>query len=298
MQEAYRLNGPVVIGGVGGSGTRVVAQILSALGFYMGSDLNRAKDNLWFTLLFKRPKWYQKAGKKEIFTGFGLLSKVMLRKGQPSLSELKFVLCATVAMGITGHNHLGSGRGLWPLKRTWRMFRTNQKEHPKYTGWGWKEPNSYVYIDYMAAYFDNLQYIHMIRNGLDMAFSRNQQQLLNWGWLYGVEMPKTRSDVPRASLKYWVKANQRVFDIGQQLGDKKFLVVHFEKLCLSPISEVERITAFLNITPDVEDSNAAISIPKVVESIGRHKAHDLSQFDTQDLEALQRFGVLETKNRS
>jgi hypothetical protein len=45
---------PVIIGGVGGSGTRLIAQMLKELGFYLGSDLNSANDNLWFTLLFKR----------------------------------------------------------------------------------------------------------------------------------------------------------------------------------------------------------------------------------------------------
>ncbi len=45
---------PVAIGGVGGSGTRVVAQLLMKLGFYIGSDLNKANDNLWFVLLFNR----------------------------------------------------------------------------------------------------------------------------------------------------------------------------------------------------------------------------------------------------
>ena len=48
--------GPCAIGGLGGSGTRVVAQILRDVGIFMGTDLNGANDNLWFTLLFKRPK--------------------------------------------------------------------------------------------------------------------------------------------------------------------------------------------------------------------------------------------------
>ena len=46
--------GPVVIGGVGGSGTRLIAQCLKETGFHIGTDLNVANDNLWFTLLFKR----------------------------------------------------------------------------------------------------------------------------------------------------------------------------------------------------------------------------------------------------
>jgi len=43
----------IVVGGLGGSGTRLIAEILSALGYDMGLDLNEASDNLAFTLLFK-----------------------------------------------------------------------------------------------------------------------------------------------------------------------------------------------------------------------------------------------------
>src|SRR3990167_6840991 len=46
---------PLAIGGVGGSGTRVVAAAAIALGFDLGSDLNPPLDNLAFTLLFKDP---------------------------------------------------------------------------------------------------------------------------------------------------------------------------------------------------------------------------------------------------
>ncbi len=46
---------PVVVGGIGGSGTRVIAQLLQSLDFDMGSDLNESLDDLGFTALFKRP---------------------------------------------------------------------------------------------------------------------------------------------------------------------------------------------------------------------------------------------------
>src|SRR5690625_2359751 len=45
---------PVAIGALGGSGTRMIAQFLCDAGYYLGDDLNRANDNLWFTLLFRR----------------------------------------------------------------------------------------------------------------------------------------------------------------------------------------------------------------------------------------------------
>ena len=45
---------PLVIGGLGGSGTRVIAQLVNDLGFYLGSHLNEPLDNLWFTFFLRR----------------------------------------------------------------------------------------------------------------------------------------------------------------------------------------------------------------------------------------------------
>src|SRR4051794_10431621 len=52
--------GPIVVGGVSGSGTRVVASILREAGAYIGPDLNDDLDNRWFSLVFRRPEWYQR----------------------------------------------------------------------------------------------------------------------------------------------------------------------------------------------------------------------------------------------
>ena len=46
---------PVVVGGIGGSGTRVIAEMLVELGCHIGDDLNKSLDNLWFVLLFNYP---------------------------------------------------------------------------------------------------------------------------------------------------------------------------------------------------------------------------------------------------
>jgi hypothetical protein len=51
--------GPVAVGGVGGSGTRVIASLVSSLGYQIGNNLNRAQDDLTFTVLFKRPEDYR-----------------------------------------------------------------------------------------------------------------------------------------------------------------------------------------------------------------------------------------------
>ena len=292
MQKNGELSSPVIIGGVGGSGTRVVAEIISHLGFYIGDDLNPAKDNLWFLLLFKRPRWFRRArhDKNKIFTGLSLLSKAMLHQNGPEWPELRFLIRAVLEISIFGHNYKGDGRGFWPFLRAWNMLVKHPKMTLNQSQWGWKEPNSHIYLEYLAAYFSNIKYIHTIRHGLDMAFSENQQQLYNWGPILGLELPKSRSDKPAASLKYWIKSNRRVVEIGEKLGAQKFLVVNFDRLCLSPRSEIQKIVSFLNIEPGAENLATLCCIPQRPKSLGRYRTHNISQFDPADLNELNDLG--------
>jgi len=292
-EQAKCSKDPVIIGGVGGSGTRVIAEMLSALGFYLGSDLNNASDNLWFTLLFKRPKWYQKnsADPQQIQIQLSILRKAMLHTGQLSLREKVSVLNAAASMAPQGHSIEGHGRGRWPFQRAWRLIKAAQEEsQPDSIGWGWKEPNTHVYIDHLAANFKDMKYILTIRHGLDMAFSNNQTQLFNWGPIYGVELPMHKLGVPKASLKYWVKANQRALEAGKRLGPKKFLLVNFDQLCAFPEPEIQKIISFLNIQPGTADLEKILSIPKIPSTLGRYREHDLSLFDNDDLDALNMLG--------
>jgi hypothetical protein len=292
MQEDYKQNGPVVIGGIGGSGTRVVAEIVSEFGFYLGTDLNESLDNLWYTLLFKRPKWYytNHTSEKEIYTGLGLLTKVMLKEGYFSLPEWRFLIHAVVQMSREGHNHLGSGRGRWPFIRMWRMLVASQQEQSRYVGWGWKEPNAHLLIRSLAGYFKQSKYIHTMRHGLDMAFSKNQQQLFNWGHLYGVDRPKSASEIPVASYRYWVRANQRALEAGAELGREQFLLLNFDRLCRSPESEIQAIVSFLGVNPTQEAREKVSRILRQPPTMGRYRDHDLSQFGSDELSALQTFG--------
>jgi hypothetical protein len=277
---------------VGGSGTRVVAEILSTLGFYIGSDLNEASDNLLFTLLFKRPKWLlaHHKNRAEIETGIHLFHKIMTGGDSLSGEELRFLARACGSMALHGNNVGGTGRGPWVLRRIWNLLAKDEGYTDRHIGWGWKEPNTHLFIQNLANTFEDFKYIHTIRNGLDMAFSKNQQQLYNWGPLHDVPRPTKAEDEPAASFKYWVRANENVARIGEQLGDDKFLLVNFDELCLTPKPWVDRIISFLGIKPDEARYNEALKLPKPPKSMGRYKAHDLNQFDPADLLALEGLG--------
>ncbi len=284
--------GPIIIGGLGGSGTRIVAEILKKFGYYMGNDLNIANDNLLYTLLLKRPRWFYKnfENKTRIKTGIKLFHKLMVG-GKTTIPENYFLLNAVITTAVFGRNLTGGGQGLsWPIERIHRLFQKNNQMNTQHVGWGWKEPNSYMLIDEFAEYFPNYRYIHTIRHGLDMAFSANQQQLYNWGPFFDVDIPESRLDEARSSYKFWINVNQKILNFSERVGDDRVLFVIFDDLCLSPQDTIQKIMAFLDVEVDKEIFQEALEVPKPPGSMGRYKKEDFGLFDQADLEYLKHFG--------
>lgn len=295
MNNKSNWSGPIAIGGVGGSGTRVIAEILTQLGFYLGKDLNTAYDNLWFTLLFKRPCWFLKnsTGKEsQIFKGLNIFEKAMTASLKPRYEELSFIIIAAVEMMFKGHDYLGSGRGLWPINRVITMLRSKKADFSRYIGWGWKEPNTHIYLECLHKYFQNLKYIHLIRHGIDMAYSSNQSQLYNWGMMFGIKVNDSSIPLPRLSLKYWNEANRRAITLGQELLRERFLVINFDKLCMNPRREIELLIDFLGLDTKCVNINELERLPKLLKSMGRYKNYDLSIFDKDEIEAVRELGFV------
>ena len=286
--------GPIAIGGGGGSGTRVVAEILKQVGFYIGSDLNSANDNLWFTLLFKRPKWFVKNSntESEIFKGLRIFEKAMTASHSFRLDEYFFIMKAALKMSFKGHDHLNSGSGMWPIKRILTILNFRKIDVSGYIGWGWKEPNTYIYIKYLHKYFDNLKYIHVIRHGLDMAYSSNQAQLYNWGDILGIKSPDSSIPLPKASLQYWIESNKRTITFCRKFFKGRFLLLNFDQLCLNPEREISLLMAFLGLDIKHVDMDKLKSLPKIPKSTGRYKKHDLTCFNKDEIDAVRSLGFI------
>ena len=76
-------NQPIAIGGLGGSGTRLFAQIMYIFNVYMGSNINDTDDNLYITFLFKR---------KEILDISKNDFNILFRNKSSSLCKLKVLI--------------------------------------------------------------------------------------------------------------------------------------------------------------------------------------------------------------
>jgi sulfotransferase family protein len=291
---------PVAIGGVGGSGTRLIAEILRHLGYYMGGDLNRAADNLWFTLLFKRMELWPPNHESHSFDrAVEVFRAVMVDRAPLTCSQAVWVqglasegrlqhdakwLRARVdsllrAAGVPGTQRW---RGRF-RERAGRLFR---KKSPR-PWWGWKEPNTHVFLDRLGAAFPEMKYVHVMRNGLDMAHSSNQNQLRLWGPAFLGSNEYTVH--PRWSLKYWCAVHRRVIALGQSMPGR-FLLLNYDDYCLAPSRGLELVLAFLGRTIDARSLRRLERLVRPPNSVGRFKEFGVDIFDPEDVAYVKSLG--------
>lgn len=266
------MNAPhVAVGGVGGSGTRVVAQLLRDLGVYIGSDLNESEDNLWFTLLFKRPAILE-ADDAE----FGMLVNAFVNAMSARLPVPDAQAAAIRALAHDGRVQHGPA---WLTKRADTLLDPSRPGSED-SIWGWKEPNTHLVIERLLTCFPDLRYVHVMRNGLDMAFSGNQNQLEMWGPHFLAEADADQS--PRASLKYWCVVHRRILDVVEQFAPRA-LLLNFDEMCDDPVAGVRELVAFCGFDatePRIADLARRVKKPA---SVGRFRSESTSAFDAADL---------------
>jgi len=288
--------GPVAIGGVGGSGTRVIAAIVESLGFDPGANLNRPRDDLTFTVLFKRPDAYP--GVRGLIPADHPAAVAATRVfasvrsgGRRPVAEVVPMVRASVTLPS---NSRGTGltMSVADLNRRLRRLRrlpTVFRRRPADAGpWMWKEPNTLFFLPTLFGQIAGLRYVHVVRNGLSMATSSNNFQLTNWSYLFDIA-PGGRDDVRQ--LVYWARANLAVTDF---LDDRpEALVVSHEQTVTDPDAVAEEISSFLG-APVTDRTRRVIEGVRAPSDFGRTfdvPGDVLSPDEVADVRrALDRFG--------
>lgn len=270
----------IAIGGLGGSGTRAVAKVFTQAGVYMGDDLNGVNDNLLFTRLFKNPKWYRSASEKEVRKRFDIFERYM-SQGAITLSDFVEIYRSATS------NEIFRSKIECYIELSGKIF----KKRKRIEEWGWKEPNTQIYINELMEHFKDLKYIHVVRHGLDMAYSKNKQQLKNWGWKFNIHLSGGENERELAidQLNYWIRSNQFVKDTCSK-HPERCLIVYHEEFCNDPLTQIDRMLDFTGIITDIETRENLYRIPKNTGSNERFKDHDISIFSAEQIEQVIALG--------
>lgn len=270
---------PIVIGGIGGSGTRLVTQIVQQGGVFFGGDLNEELDNLWFSLLFVRRSIISRSN--DDLERLAWLFVNAMRERHPVPEELIELL------DEAAQSDRGPALRKSVLDSARASFDDPGLSPSTHTLWGWKQPNSHVLVPMLSQYIPGMKYIYVVRNGLDMAFGYNQNQLKYfWGDLL---LESGVDSSPRNALRYWVASYKRNCAYRDFLGDRLY-ILNFDLLCNSPDEQIQHLYRFLNLDAAQIDLDSVVQSIVVPGSTGRHKHHDCGQLRTEDVEFVKSLG--------
>ena len=276
---------PVAIGGIGGSGTRLIAELLLRLGFYMGSDLNESRDNLWFTLLFKRTELItadspRGASSADFAECLDVFLRAMAGRIGPTVAQRRRVMALA-------REDRPQHPATWLADRAASLLSALGTGRPAPQAWGWKEPNTHLLLDRLQSALPTMRYIHVMRNGLDMAHSENQNQPRLWGKFF---VPATAWEPgPRYALRFWRVMQERALCLGSAMGDR-FLAINYDDFCRDGRASLPRLLAFLCVEPSPTERGALQALVRPPASIGRFKAHGLGVFDPADVAYVRSLG--------
>jgi hypothetical protein len=153
--------------------------------------------------------------------------------------------------------------------------------------WGWKEPRSIYLLEFFTAHLRAFRFLHVVRDGRDMALAVNQRQLEKHGEAAGIP-----TDLPAAvrSISLWSGINLAAASFGEtRLGDR-YRRIRFEDLCSNPVDAAAEIIGFVGL-----DGDAATALDEVVppSSLGRWRTEDpetIAELERVASEALVELG--------
>jgi hypothetical protein len=225
----------------------------------MGADLNATLDNLWFTLLMKRPalRTRCRADKDEAIVdsheALSVFEMAMTEgiRGNPSAQEKH-----TVENAFREHE-----RGEVTFSEVLSIFGSERPEG--YGFWGFKEPCAAMWIRELAQFFPGLGYIHVIRDQRDMAMSHTmRREMRHWGSQYGISGSETTAGL----MRFWEEVNSEAANGAVHLGDR-FLLIQFEDLCSNPDPYISKIASMAGVEATKQmlfDSSCFVMQPSTI----------------------------------
>ncbi len=155
--------------------------------------------------------------------------------------------------------------------------------------WGWKEPRSIFLVPFLARALPGLRLLHLVRDGRDLAFSKNQNQPRKHADTFlGSESEKP--DAPTRSIELWNAVNLKAAEAAETELGERYLRIRFEDLCAEPEPVIAGVLRFLELEGDPEELADEVQPPP---TLGRWREADPAL--VQELEqiaapALERFG--------
>jgi len=210
------------------------------------------------------------------------------KSGSGDTSDTKF----TKAIISSACDVMGSGNKLEGIdvfkKAVWKYFLL----HDGAEKWGWKFPETFLIPEIVHATFPNAKYIHILRDGRDLAFKSHltDNPLKKLGKLILKKLDTFDKPAHIQAASSWAYQVNNFLSFSDSLPSNQIMHFKFEALCTDPIKISTQIADFLEL-PMTDD---CLNFIKKIDAskIGQYKENDptklaeVSQYLQSDLKKL------------
>ena len=240
---------PLVIGAVGGSGTRVFSRIARHAGVFMGEQVDAQEDSVPLSRFYgdHASEYLAADGRLDPRRADDLARRLHERVGE----------------------HLD---GLAAPDRPW----------------GAKNPRSMLMLAFWHEHFEQMRFLHVVRSGLDMAYSATDNQIRRHGEAVlgaGMSLP-----APERAMLWWSRVNAVAADYGEAELGPAYLRVRLEDLCERPHETVRRLFEFIGSRRDTAEAVGEVVTPASLGRWRQRPAEEIARLVSVGGEALRRFG--------
>ncbi|HEX7928662.1 MAG TPA: sulfotransferase [bacterium] len=132
------------------------------------------------------------------------------------------------------------------MEQAWRML---QRLSPGAPAWGWKWPETYLIAPIVHAAFPQGRFIHMVRDGRDLAFKRHLTDDMRrpLGRTMLTHLGLTQEPRHIQAARSWQFQVEAYLSFAEQLPAGQRMELTYEGLCRQPVETVARIADFLQL---------------------------------------------------
>jgi hypothetical protein len=224
---------PVILIGRGGGGTRLLSQIVSSFGIFMGNEINVSFDSVeWVNTIYK-----------------------------------------LVIESLTDPFEVGSERDVFwqDAVRAKAVAVLNMDKQNPADPWGWKLPETTLIVPQVIRYFPNARFVHLIRHPIASCCRRTHMTSRMNTRMGAASLTAAYAHIGRAvelidtdsaqihNAASWAHQVDMALDALEQLPENsQKLLIKYEDICSNPKQAETILSGFLSI--DAASSNPAVTI--------------------------------------
>ena len=234
LEEPIRHMQPLIIMGMHRSGTSLTVRLLRDIGIYMGDKLSRDAEAIYFQKINRRI--YNTVGSK--WSNIRALRNAM--RSEKFIQEQTNIVLKTLFPA--GTLNLKPGIAAYFGDELRRSIASGKMLY-----WGWKDPRTSFTFPIWLNIFPNARFLHIIRNGIDVAISTHRrghkQQKKLWKRVLQLDYSPLTLDF-QYRFQLWQEYLAFILEFKQIIPSDQYLELRYEDLLAKPVELLRQITQF------------------------------------------------------